>query len=128
MIQQEGPGWRLARDASRPVFPVLIGGEGWAFELTEMEAEGLVTLLSALTDQHQALRSQLMAEESIELEMESGAWWGCLEGSCDLWRVQVVLEGRDGARGLEAHWPAPAAPAFVTAMRTAWDCPSHKQG
>jgi hypothetical protein len=34
MIQQEGPGWRLARDLSRNGFPFLIGGEFWAVELT----------------------------------------------------------------------------------------------
>ena len=36
-MQQEGPGWRLARDPDRGLHPVLIGGAGWAFELTEAE-------------------------------------------------------------------------------------------
>ena len=127
MIQQEGPGWRLARDPSRPVFPALIGGDHWAFELTEKEWQGLVALLSALTDQHQALQDQLLAEEAIELEMESGAWWGCLEGDRERWSVRLVLQGSEVARGLEAHWPAPAAQAFVLAMRSAWDCGGDKQ-
>ena len=39
MIQQEGPGWRLAHDLSRNGFPFLIGGEFWAVELTEMEVK-----------------------------------------------------------------------------------------
>ena len=128
MIQQEGPGWRLALDSSRQHFSALIGGEGWAFELTEKEWQGLVALLLVLTEQHQALQSQLMAEEAIELEMERGLWWGCLEGDRIQWSLGVVLQGTLGCRGLEAHWPAPAAQAFVAAMRTAWDSLADKQG
>ena len=48
MILQEGPGWRLARDPSRGEFSILVGGEGWAFELTEPEWNDLVALLSTL--------------------------------------------------------------------------------
>ena len=52
MIQQEGPGWRLAHDASRHGFPFLIGGEFWAVELTAIEVEGLHALLVELDHQH----------------------------------------------------------------------------
>ena len=128
MIQQEGPGWRLALDRSRPHFSALIGGEGWAFELTEMEWQGLVALLLVLTQQHHDLQSQLMEDEAIELEMERDLWWCCLDGDRNRWSLGVVLEGTPGCRGLEAHWPAPAAQAFVAAMRTAWDSTRDKQG
>lgn len=122
MIQQEGPGWRLVHDPSRPDFPVLIGGEGWAVELRSDEWDGLTNLLSALQSQHASLQSQLMDEESIELEMECGSWWGCLDGDREHWSLQVLLQGVPGARGVELHWKAPAAQAFVEAMRTTWDC------
>ena len=128
MIPQEGPGWRLALDCDRSDFSVLIGGEGWAFELTEKEWHGLVTLLSELIRQHHSLQDQLMAEEAIELEMECQGWWGFLVGDRQSWSLQVVLQGYQGSRGVEGHWPAPAAQAFTTAMRTAWDCTSDKQG
>lgn len=127
MIQQEGPGWRLALDPDRPDFSALIGGEGWAFELTEKEWQGLVALLSALIEQHQSVQDLLMAEESIELEMERQGWWGCLEGDAQHWGIQIVLQGSQGCRGVEAHWPSPAAQAFTSAVRTVWDCPSDKQ-
>ena len=78
MILQEGPGWRLARDPSRGEFSILVGGEGWAFELTETEWKDFVGLLSTLESQHCALKDQLMAEEAIELELDRGVWWGCL--------------------------------------------------
>ena len=70
MIQQEGPGWRVARDPERSEFGVLVGGEGWAFELTEHEGRVLVGLVGVLEQQHGALVDQLMAEEIIELELE----------------------------------------------------------
>ena len=122
MIQQEGPGWRLAHDPSRLRYPVLIGGEAWAFELTEWEWQGLVALVSELTNQHQALVDQLLEEEAITLEMERAPWWGCLEGHRDRWALHVLLEAdATGGRGVEGHWPAPAAQAVTAAMRTIWD-------
>ena len=122
MIQQEGPGWRLARDFSRQGFPFLIGGEFWAVELTEMEVKGLHALLVELDKQHMLIRDQLMEEESITLELEQQEWWGCRDGTRDRWGLQVVLQGNGmQRRGLEGAWPAPAAQAFLAALRTVWD-------
>ncbi len=122
MIQHEGPGWRLARDSDREKFPVLIGGENWAIELSELEWASLVSLIDELTEQHQKLRDQLMLEESLFLEKELHPWWGCLDGDCSSWSLKFVLQG-DGEtlRGVEFHWPIPAAQAFVIAMRKIWD-------
>ena len=122
MIQQEGPGWRLARDLSRNGFPFLIGGEFWAVELTEMEVKGLHALLVELVHQHTLIRDQLMEDESITLELQQQAWWGCLDGTRDRWGLQVVLQGSEmQQRGLEGSWPAPAAQAFLAALRTVLD-------
>ncbi len=122
MIQQEGPGWRLAHDLGRNGFPFLIGGEFWAVELTETELKGLHALLVELDHQHTLIRDQLMEEESITLELEQQEWWGCLDGTRDSWALQVVLHGNGTPRrGLEGTWPAPAAQAFLAALRTVWD-------
>ena len=122
MIQQEGPGWRLARDLSRNGFPFLIGGEFWAVELTEMEVTGLHALLVELVHQHTLIRDQLMEDESITLELQQQEWWGCLDGTRDRWGLQVVLQGSEmQQRGLEGSWPAPAAQAFLAALRTVLD-------
>ena len=120
MIQQEGPGWRFARDPSRADYQCLIGGETWAFELTDPEWRDLVGLLSALEDQHRSLADQLMEEESIDLEMERGVWWASLDGDRNHWQLSLVLSGSQG-RGVEGHWPSPAAMAIVAAMRSAMD-------
>ena len=125
MINHEGPGWRLARDPSRRSFPVLIGGDGWAFELTENEWLSLVPLVDELINEHKKLENQLMKEESISLEIERQPWWGCLDGDRESWSLQIILEGQgegESLRGLEAFWPIPAAQAITSAMRTVWDC------
>ena len=120
MIQQEGPGWRLARDASRGLYSILIGGQGWALELTEHEWSELVVLVKTIEDQHSALRPQLMEEENIELELDQGMWWGCLEGNRQGWSLALVLSSAQG-RGAEIFWPNPVATVVVAAMRTLWD-------
>ena len=120
MIQKEGPGWRVARDLAKGEFSVLIGGKGWAFELTETEWAELCQLLYQLVRNHEALTDQLMAEEAIQLELEKGSWWGCLEGDRDGWNLSVILSPVLG-RGVEGSWPAPASMAVVAAIRTMWD-------
>ena len=122
MIQQEGPGWRLARDPSRGSFPVLLGAEHWAIELTEEEWVSLVVLVDDLVEQYKNQESQLMPEEALCLEIERKPWWACLDGDRNAWSLQLVLEG-DGRsrRGVEAFWPIPAAEAITAAMRTIWD-------
>ena len=120
MIQQEGPGWRLARDISRGRFCVLIGGERWAIELTDEEWRGLVAIVVDLEDQHRSLLDQLMAEEAISIEAEQGPWWAALEGDRSQWSLSVVLTAAD-SRGAEGFWQAPAAAAMVAALRTSLD-------
>ena len=62
MIQQEGPGWRLAFDPSRLNFPIMIGGDGWAIELGETEWVTLSRVIKDLIDQHKQLEDQLMPQ------------------------------------------------------------------
>ncbi len=122
MIEQEGPGWRLARDTSRTCFPIIIGGAGWALELTEQEWQTLIPLIRDLVSEHKKMESQLMKEESITLEIERLPWWGCLEGHRDSWSLQLIFEGDENlSRGFEAFWPDPAAKSITFAMRNMWD-------
>ena len=116
MIQKEGEGWRLAWDPDRQPFSVLIGGDGWAFELTGAEAEALRTAVADLLAQHGALSDQLMAEEAIELELERHPWWVALEGDRSRWSLRCLLTPGPSLRALEAGWTAAAAPAFSQAL------------
>ena len=107
----------MAWDAGRQPFPVLIGGDGWAAELTAAEAEALRDAVADLAAQHGALVEQLMAEEAIELELERGAWWLAIEGDRGSWSLRVVLSPDPGQRALEGSWTALAAQPFSQALQ-----------
>ncbi len=122
MIEKEGPGWRLARDEQRNPFPVLLGGENWACELTDQEWSLLVPLVFELIGEYQKVQKQLCPEEDISMELERLPWWACIDGNRDAWNLRLVLEGdREYLRGLEMFWPMPSAEAITSAMRTMWD-------
>lgn len=116
MQVQEGEGWRLLEDPARHPFSVLIGGEGWAAELTQAEAALLAEGLGRLRAQHAALVDQLMAEEALALEWESGDLWLELEGDRRGWGLRFVLSSSAGLRGLEGAWPPVAAQALAAAL------------
>ncbi len=116
LIQREGEGWRLAWDAGRHPFSVLIGGEGWAAELNEAEAFSLRDGLSDLIAQHRQLIDQLMAEEAIELELEREGWWICLDGDRQGWTLRVMLSPESGQRAIEGSWSREAAAGFIAAL------------
>ncbi|MEB3265355.1 MAG: DUF1818 family protein [Cyanobacteriota bacterium] len=118
----EGTGWRLAVDLSRRPYPVLVGGDGWAFELSALEARALAGAAASLVAQHRQLVDQLMAEEAITLEYEGpvgdhdGHLWLGLEGDRSTWNLRVVLSPVVGSRAVEGCWRPAAAAAFVAAL------------
>ena len=116
-VERYGEGWRLAWDGSLQPFSVLIGGAGWAVELSLAEAEALRDALADLVAQHQGLVEQLMAEEAIELELERGAWWLCLDGDRASWSLRVLLTPEPGQRAFEGSWEPAAARAFNQALQ-----------
>ena len=117
VVQREGEGWRLAWDASRQPFSVLIGGDGWAAELILSEAEALRDGVSLLAAQHADLVDQLMAEEAISLELERQPWWIGLDGDRDGWSLRVVLTPGPGQRAMEGSWSVAASRPFMAALQ-----------
>jgi hypothetical protein len=117
VIQREGEGWRLAWDGSRQPFSVLMAGEGWAVELTELEASALRDAVADLVAQHQGLVDQLMEEESIELELERDPWWLAIDGDRRSWSLRVVLTPEAGQRAVEGSWSVAAARPFSQALQ-----------
>ncbi len=117
MIQLEGDGWRLAWRTDREPYGVLIGGQGWAAELTAAEASALAAAVADLTGEHQALVDQLLAEEAISLELERGPWWLTLDGDRQHWSLKGVLSPEPGQRALEVSWTAAASPALAQALQ-----------
>ncbi|MEB3361862.1 MAG: DUF1818 family protein [Synechococcaceae cyanobacterium] len=120
MQVQEGKGWRLAHQATRRPFSVLIGGEGWAGELRPEEAQALIDGVRRLCQQREALASALMAEEAlcleIELDLAPGSLWMELDGDPQGWSLRFVLTPADGSRAFEGCWPAAAAMPLMAAL------------
>lgn len=122
----EGQGWRLVVDPSRTPFIALIGGDGWASELTAAELHTLQLAAGRLTAQHRAMADGLMAEEAVAMEVElpigdpeagdAGSLWLGLDGDRRHWTLQLVLTPGPGSRGLEGAWSAPASEAFSAAL------------
>ena len=119
----EGEGWRLVIDPARHPFAVLIGGQGWAAELTRDEVLVLGRAVARLCHQHAELVAQLMLEESLELELElpllagePGSLWMALEGDRRDWALRFVLSPGPGGRAFEGAWSAAASGPFVAAL------------
>ncbi|MEB3317415.1 MAG: DUF1818 family protein [Cyanobacteriota bacterium] len=129
MLEREGQGWRLAWDGQRHPFPLLIGGDGWATELSAAEGQALCGAVERLLAQHQTLQDTLMEEESISLEFSGqvlvppgeagGDLWVTLEGDRHDWTLRFVLQPASGQRGVEGCWARGAAAAFAGAC-AAW--------
>ena len=121
MLEREGEGWRLAWDRQRDPFPLLIGGEGWASELTAVEGRALFKAMEALSDQHGNLRASLMEEETICLEFQGSTeepgsdLWVTLDGDRQDWVLRFVLQPGPGKRALEGSWSQKAAAGFLQA-------------
>jgi hypothetical protein len=81
MQVQEGEGWRLLVDPARYPFVVLIGGAGWAAELTVQEAQSLRQGFGQLLEQHAAIADQLMER--------SPSAWSLILGAYG-WRSMVI--------------------------------------
>jgi hypothetical protein len=123
VIERDGEGWRIAWDGDRQPFAVLIGGAGWATELSRVEAEALRDALADLLAQHAALVDQLMAEESISLELERDPWWLTIDGDRREWSLQVMLSPPPGQRAFEGSWPHPASRGFSQALQQLYGQP-----
>jgi hypothetical protein len=123
VIEREGEGWRIVWDGDRHPFAVLIGGAGWATELSRAEAESLRDALADLLAQHAALVDQLMAEESISLELERDPWWLTIDGDRREWSLQVMLSPQPGQRAFEGSWPHPASRGFSQALQQLYGQP-----
>ena len=124
MEVSQGEGWRLVVDLARHPYIALIGGSDWAVELTRDELDILWRATGRLRLQHAALSDQLMAEESLELDLElqleaaepGGSFWMALEGDHQHWRLRFVLSPGAGARAVEGGWSVAASAPFAAAL------------
>jgi hypothetical protein len=97
---------------------VLVGGEGWAVELSLDEARGLCAGAQRLIAELACLADQLMPEERVALELEAGPVWLELDGQPGSLALRFVLQpaAGSGSRGVEGCWSV----AATTALLAVW--------
>ncbi|MCU0567079.1 MAG: DUF1818 family protein [Oculatellaceae cyanobacterium Prado106] len=111
---KEGTGWRLGWDADAPQFQGLVGGEGWAIELTEAEWDDFCRLSVQLADTMQQMSQELMDEERLSCEVESDRLWLEAEGYPHAFSLQLILLT---GRRAEGFWPATVVPELIRAAQ-----------
>jgi hypothetical protein len=110
---QEGQGWRLGWNGFACQYPALIGGEGWAVELTAQEAQTLARLLGEIRQVWQSLAQELMAEEHLSCEIEAEGVWLEAQGTRAAYGLRLmVLQGRN----VEGSWSALAVEELAQAL------------
>ncbi len=112
---REGDGWRVGWDGSAHPFCGLLGGQGWAIELTAEEFQDFRRLSLQLADAMQQMAAELMDEERIACEAESDRLWLEAEGYPQAYELALMLQ--DGRRA-EGRWPASVVPHLMHAMQT----------
>ncbi|NJL49888.1 MAG: DUF1818 family protein [Leptolyngbyaceae cyanobacterium SM2_5_2] len=110
---QEGTGWRLGWDDTAPCYKGLLGGVGWALELTEPEFEVFCRLAHQVTQSMVAMTTELMEEERLTCEADSDLVWLEVEGFPTDYTLRFMLH--TGRRG-EGQWDGQAAEQLVQAI------------
>ncbi|MDY7014800.1 MAG: DUF1818 family protein [Cyanobacteriota bacterium] len=110
-----GSGWRLGWNPTAPTYRGLVGGEDWAFELTEAELSDFCRLLEQVTQTMAQMAEELMDEERIACEVESNLLWLEAEGYPHAYELRLIL---NSGRQCEGNWSAAAVSALAAAAKT----------
>ena len=113
--------WKLLRDFKKGKFCFLIGVGNWSIELQKSEFRSLYFLLIKIEEQLLVIKSELMDEESITLELEQLPWYIELEGKKNEWSLRFVFESRDETRSFEMYWPIPIAETLLNEIKKMWE-------
>ena len=113
--------WRLLKDFKKGKFCFLIGVDNWSIELQKSEFHSLYLLLIRITEQLYSIRTELMDEEFITLELEQLPWFIELEGKKNEWSLRFVFESQDQTRSFEMYWPIPIAQKLFYEIKKMWE-------
>ena len=95
--------------------------DNWSIELQKSEFDSLYILLSSINKQFLEIKSQLMDEEAINLELEQLPWYIELEGKKNEWSLRFVFESQDQTRSFEMYWPMPIARDIFYEIKEMWE-------
>ena len=113
--------WRLLKDFKKGKFCFLISVDNWSIELQKSEFYSLYLSLLKINEQFLGIRSELMDEEYITLELEQLPWFIELEGKKDEWSLRFVFESQDQTRSFEMYWPIPLAQNLFYEIKKMWE-------
>ena len=113
--------WRLLKDFKKGKFCFLIGVDNWSIELQKSEFHSLYLLLLRINKQLLGIKSELMDEESISLELEQLPWYIKLAGKKNKWSLSFVFESQDQTRSFEMYWPIPIAQNLFYEIKNMWE-------
>tara|TARA_Y100000991_G_scaffold11499_1_gene8005 strand:- start:279 stop:650 length:372 start_codon:yes stop_codon:yes gene_type:complete len=113
--------WRLLKDFKKGKFCFLIGVDNWSIVLQKSEFESLYFLLLRINEQLLCIKSALMDEESISIELEHLPWHIELEGKKSEWSLRFVFESQDQTRSFEMYWPIPIAQSLFYEIKKMWE-------
>jgi Domain of unknown function (DUF1818) len=113
-IIKSGTGWRIGWDPEAAVFQGLVGTDDWSIELTQAEFDAFCRLASQLAATMDSMQAELMDEEAIALEAESGLLWLEVAGFPSAYGLRLMLSS---GRRAEAAWAAAAVPGLLAAIR-----------
>ena len=113
--------WKLLRDFKKGKFCFLIGVDNWSIELQKNEFRSLYFLLLRIKEQVLVIKSELMDEESITLQLEQLPWYVELEGKKNEWSLRFVFESQDQTRSFEMYWPIPLAQNLFYEIKKMWE-------
>jgi len=113
--------WRLLKDFKKGKFCFLISVDNWSIELQKSEFHSLYLSLTKITGQLSSIKSELMDEEFIILELEQLPWFIELEGKKNEWNLKFVFESQDQTRSFEMYWPIPIAQNLFYEIKKMWE-------
>lgn len=111
-LLKTGSGWRLGWNPKAADYQGLVGGDDWAFELTEAELDDFCRLVGQLAQTMSQMAGELMDEEKISCEAESNLLWMEVEGYPHAYKLRFIL---NTGRRFEGSWNADAVPGLVQA-------------
>ena len=113
--------WRLDKDVKKGKYCFLIGVNNWAIELQKHEFESLYKLLIKLNNQFLEVKTELMEEELINLEIEQLPWYAELEGNKYEWNLRLIFDSSEQTRSFEMYWPIPIAENLLNEIKMMWE-------
>ena len=111
---KKGEGWRIGWNPEAEIYKGLVGGEDWAFELTEEEFKDFRRLLNQLSQSMTEMAEELMDSERIACEAETDLLWMEVEGFPHAYSLRLIL---NQGRACEGNWAADFVKELVEAAR-----------